>query len=72
MSSQYKDNIFSTENLSTSHARSQNNIDKTERPNIDHLMKRILVEKRREKRNSMAIVFLTLSTFSIFIFLNIT
>ncbi len=71
MSSQYKNNIFSTENVPTSHAKSQNNIDKTKRPNIDHLIKRILVEKRREKRSFMALVFLVLSVFSIFIFLNI-
>ena len=49
MSSQYKENNFSTGNLSISHATSQNNIDKTARPNIDHLIKRILIERRRKK-----------------------
>jgi|TARA_B110000261_G_scaffold130948_1_gene146916 hypothetical protein len=68
MSLQYKENNFSTENLSTSHATSQNNIDKTARPNIDHLIKRILVERRREKRNSMALGFLVLSIILIFYF----
>ena len=68
MSLQYKENNFSTENLSTSHATSQNNIDKTARPNIDHLIKRILIERRREKRNSMALGFLVLSIILIFYF----
>ena len=68
MSLQYKENNFSTENLSTSHATSQNNTDKTARPNIDHLIKRILVERRREKRNSMALGFLVLSIILIFYF----
>jgi len=71
MSHQYKENNFSTENLSTSNATSQNNIAKTERtarPNIDHLIKRILVERRREKRKSMALGFLVLSIILIFYF----
>ena len=68
MSSQYKKNNFSTESLSTSHATSQNNIDKTARPNIDHLIKRILIERRREKRNSNALVFVILSIILIFYF----
>ena len=71
MSLQYKENNFSTENLSTSHATSQNNIDKTARPNIDHLIKRILVERRREKIKSMALGFLVLSIILMFIFLNV-
>jgi hypothetical protein len=68
MSLQYKENNFSTENLSTSHATPQNNIAKTARPNIDHLIKRILVERRREKRKSMALGFLVLSIILIFYF----
>jgi len=68
MSQQYKENNFSTENLSTSRATSQNNIDKTARPNIEHLIKRILTEKRREKRKSMALGFLVLSIILIFYF----
>ena len=68
MSSQYKENNFSTEKLLTSRATSQNNIDKTARPNIDHLIKRILIERRREKRKSMVLGFLVLSIISIFYF----
>ena len=62
MSSQYKENKFSTENLLTSHTSSQNNIDDTVRPNIDHLIKRILVERRRGKRNALILgtVFFTI------------
>ena len=68
MSSQYKENNFSTEKLLTSRATSQNNIDKTARPNIDHLIKRILIERRREKRNSKALGFVILSIIVYFIF----
>ena len=56
MSSQYKENKFSTENLFTPPTSSQNNIDDTVRPNIDHLIKRILVERRRGKRNNRILV----------------
>ena len=68
MSSQYKENNFSTEKFSTSHAVSQNNIDKKVRPNIDHLIKRILIERRREKRKSQALAFIALSIILIFYF----
>ena len=68
MSSQYKKNNFSTENFSTPLTTSQNNIDKKARPNIDHLIKRIHIERRREKRNSMALGFLVLSIILIFYF----
>jgi|TARA_B110000495_G_scaffold174901_1_gene165283 hypothetical protein len=71
MSTQYKENNFSTENLSTLRDKSQNNIDKIVRPNIDHLIKRILVERRREKIKSMALGFLVLSIILMFIFLNV-
>ena len=71
MSSAYKENNFSTENLSTLRDKSQNNIDKIVRPNIDHLIKRILVERRREKIKSMALGFLVLSIILMFIFLNV-
>ena len=62
MSSQYKENKFSTENLLTPPTSSQNNIDDTVRPNIDHLIKRILVERRRGKRNTLVLgtVFFTI------------
>ena len=62
MSSQYKENKFSTENFLTRPSSSQNNIDDTVRPNIDHLIKRILVERRRGKRNALILgtVFFTI------------
>ena len=68
MSSQYKENNFSAEKFSTPHVTSQNNIDKTARPNIDHLIKRILIERRRKKRNSKALGFVILSIIIYFIF----
>ena len=68
MSSQYKENNFSVEKLSTSHSKSQNNIDKIARPNIDHLIKRILVERRRKNRKSKALVLIVLSIILIFYF----
>ena len=68
MNQQYKKNNFSTENFSTPLTTSQNNIDKKARPNIDHLIKRILIERRREKRKSMVLGFLVLSIISIFYF----
>ena len=72
MSSQYKENKFSTESFPTSHVRSQDNIDKKARPNIDHLIKRIHIERRREKRNSMALGFVILSIIVFFIFFKIS
>tara|TARA_B100000767_G_C19338876_1_gene358889 strand:- start:161 stop:379 length:219 start_codon:yes stop_codon:yes gene_type:complete len=62
MSSQYKENKFSAENLSTLRSSSQNNIDDAVRPNIDHLIKRILIERRRGKRNTLVLgtVFFTI------------
>ena len=71
MSSQYKENNFSTEKLLTSRATSQNNIDKTARPNIDHLIKRILIERKREKRNSKVLGFVILSIIVYFVFFKI-
>ena len=68
MSSQYKENKFSTENLSVSYARYQDGIDKPARPNIDHLIKRILVERRRGKKNSIILGTIFLSIILIFIF----
>ena len=68
MSSQYKKNNFSAENFSTPHTTTQNNTNKIARPNIDHLIKRILVERRREKRNYIALGFVILSIIICFIF----
>ena len=66
MSSQYKDNIFSTEKFSISNTRTQNNINKTTKPNIDHLIKRIVDEKKREKKNILALGFISLSVVLLF------
>ena len=68
MSSQYKENKFSTENLSASYARYQDGTDKTVRPNIDHLIKRILVERRREKKKSIILGAISLSVILFFYF----
>ena len=70
MSSQYKNNNFSTEKLSTSQVKSQKNIGETVRPNIDHLIKKLLVERRRV-RNSRTLVFLVFVIIFIFLYLNI-
>ena len=70
MSSQYKENKFSTESFPTSHVRSQDNIDKTARPNIDVLIKRILTERRRERKKTiltLGAIFLSIILFFIFI-----
>ena len=42
----------SVESLSGSYARSQDNKDKTVRPNIDYLIKKILVERRQERKKT--------------------
>ena len=68
MSSQYKENKFSTENFLNRHSSSQNNIDDTVRPNIDHLIKRILVERRRGKKNSIILGTIFLSIILFFYF----
>ena len=68
MSVQYNENNFSTENRSASHTITQNNKDKITKPNIDHLIKRILVERRRKKRNSLFLGYLVLSIILIFYF----
>ena len=68
MSSQYKKNSFSAENLSVPHTSSKNNIDKVVKPNIDNLIKRILTERRRVRKNSMVLGFGILLTILIFIF----
>ena len=68
MSSQYKENNFSTESLSASHAANQNNIGKVVKPNIGHLTKKILVERKREKKITIALGVIFLSISLIFIF----
>ena len=68
MSSLYKENNFSTESLSTSHTTVQNNTNKTSKANIHHLIKRIHVEKKRERRVTLSLGVVCLSTFLAFIF----
>ena len=68
MNSLYKENNFSTESLSASHATVQNNINKTSKANIHHLIKRIHVEKRRERRSVIALSFFVLSVILIYFF----
>jgi hypothetical protein len=53
MSSQYKENNFSTKGLSSSNISSQNEENLIAKPNIDHLIKRILDERKREKKNTI-------------------
>ena len=66
MSSLYKDNIFSTEKFSISNTKTQNNINKTIKPNIDHLLKRIADKKRREKKIVITLSFISLSVVLLF------
>jgi hypothetical protein len=57
MTTQLKKNNFSIEVASPS-----NTIEtKPQRPNIDHLIKRIIVEKRKENRKNIFLVFSILS-----------
>ena len=65
MSSQYKENNFSTENLSTSPAVIQNKI---VRPNIGHLIKKITAQRKREKKITIVLGTVILSIILIFIY----
>jgi hypothetical protein len=60
MSSQYKANNFSTESLSTTLTVDRNNTSRTVKPNIENLLKRIHVERKREKKNitTLGVIFL--------------
>ena len=69
MSSRYKEHNFSAESPLVETVIDKNNINKTGKPNIHKLKKRILVERKRELRNSiMTIGFLFLSIILIFIY----
>jgi len=68
MSSQYKENSFSTESSSASLVKGQNNMNKTAKPNINYLIKRILIERRQERKNTIAITIVCLSIILIFIY----
>ena len=65
MSSLYKENNFSTETVSTPHTSAQY---KTTKPKIDHLMKKIIDERKREKTNVIILVTVFLSIILIFYF----
>ncbi len=39
--------------------------EKIQRPNIDHLIKRIMTERRREKKNNIIMISIVLTTFGI-------
>jgi|TARA_B110000902_G_scaffold156480_1_gene179426 hypothetical protein len=60
MSSQYKANNFSAESLSTTLTGNRNNTSRTVKPNIENLLKRIHVERKREKKNitTLGVIFL--------------
>ena len=58
MSSQYKENNFSTENYKVLETTAQN---EKVRPNIDHLMKRMLIQRRIERRNVFILGFAAVS-----------
>ena len=70
MSSQYKKNIFSTKSLSSSYVSDQNDEHLTTKPNIDHLIKRIRVERRRERKNIISLGIASLSVVLIFFILD--
>ena len=53
MSSHYKENNFSTENTSNSVNISKNNKTVTAKPNINHLIKRIIDERRKQKKTNI-------------------
>jgi len=65
MSSQYKENNFSTESFSALQAPAENKII---RPNINHLIKRILVERRRERIITIGLVAVCSSAILLLIF----
>ena len=68
MSVQYKENNFSTESFLSSDTITKNKINKITRPNIDHLIKRIIVERRRERRNITVLGVVCLSIILVFVF----
>jgi len=68
MSSQYKENNFSTESFSAPHTMTQNNTNKTVITNISHLKNKILVEKKREKKNIISLGVVVLSVILVFVF----
>ena len=55
MSTQLKKAAINPEDIISVHEK------KLPRPNIDHLIKRIMAERRKERTNNIVIMFLTLS-----------
>ena len=68
MIQKYKENNFSTETVSTPHTSEQYSTYKATKPNIDHLMKRITDERKREKTNIIILGTIFLSIILIFYF----
>ena len=68
MSSKYKVNNFSTETLYNPNTTAQHDRYKTTRPKIDHLMKRIIDDRKREKKKIVAFGSVFLSIILIFNF----
>ena len=65
MTSQLEKNNFSLEN----EKHTPNTIKpKVKRPNIDHLIKRIIDEKRQERKKTIALTLVILSVFLTFIY----
>ena len=65
MSSQYKENNFSAENLPSLDATSQKNINTSKRPNIDHLVKRIINERRQQRKTNIISLGAALLSFTL-------
>jgi hypothetical protein len=66
MSSQYKENNFSTEKFKVYESTA---LYEKIRPNIDHLINRILIKRKQEKRNVLILGF-AISITLILIFFN--
>tara|TARA_B100000780_G_C21057969_1_gene425141 strand:+ start:271 stop:483 length:213 start_codon:yes stop_codon:yes gene_type:complete len=66
MTTQIKENNFSEKTIKSPSTTSKS---KLQRPNIDHLIKRILTERRKEqKKNILIFVFVLLIVFGSVIF----
>ena len=76
MSSQYKENNFSTENFKVLEITAQNEKkvlettaqNEKKRPNIDHLMKKMIIKKKQERRNVFFLGFAAVSIILILTF----
>ena len=68
MSTRYRENNFSTESSSFSLTKDLKDIQTVAKPNIDNLIKRIHVERRREKKIFMAVGSVFFSAVLVFYF----